>query len=102
LAAPGEREVVAIDGKTLRGSFDRGREQSPLHVVNAWASERRLVLGQRRVDSKSNEIVSGGRGRRIGGGRPIHEPFRSGLASRGKSFPRVNHFEPLASDRGSR
>jgi len=35
LAAPGEREVVAIDGKTLRGSFDRGREQSPLHVVNA-------------------------------------------------------------------
>jgi len=59
---------VAIDGKTLRGSFDRGREQSPLHVVNAWASERRLVLGQRRVDSKSNEIVSGGRGRFPGGG----------------------------------
>lgn len=58
LAAPGEREVVAIDGKTLRGSFDRSREQSPLHVVNAWASERRLVLGQRRVDSKSNEITA--------------------------------------------
>lgn len=57
LAAPGG-EVVAIDGKTLRRSFDRSREQSPLHVVNAWASERRLVLGQRRVDSKSNEITA--------------------------------------------
>ncbi len=49
---------MAIDGKTLRRSFDRSREQSPLHVVNAWASERRLVLGQRRVDSKSNEITA--------------------------------------------
>ena len=52
LAAPGEREVVAIDGKTLRGSFDRSREQSPLHWVNAWASERRLVLGQRGVGKR--------------------------------------------------
>src|SRR5881398_239009 len=33
-----EREVVAIDGKTLRRSFDRRRERSPLHVVSAWAS----------------------------------------------------------------
>lgn len=57
LAAPGG-EVVAIDGKTLRRSFDRSREQSPLHGVNAWASERRLVLGQHRVDSQSNEITA--------------------------------------------
>jgi len=35
---PGGPEVVAIDGKTLRGSFDRGRERSPLHRVSAWAS----------------------------------------------------------------
>ena len=35
LMAGFEREVVAIDGKTIRRSFDRGREQSPLHVVSA-------------------------------------------------------------------
>src|SRR5215208_2077132 len=49
LMAGFEREVVAIDGKTIRRSFDRGREQSPLHVVSAWACEQRLVLGQRCV-----------------------------------------------------
>ena len=42
LTAGFEREVVAIDGKTVRRSFDRGREQSPLHVVSAWASEQGL------------------------------------------------------------
>ncbi|MBA3824559.1 MAG: ISAs1 family transposase [Ktedonobacterales bacterium] len=49
---------VAIDGKTLRHSFDRKREQSPLHVVSAWASEHRLVLGQEAVARKSNEITA--------------------------------------------
>ena len=53
-----EREVVAIDGKTIRRSFDHGREQSPLHVVSAWASEQGLALGQRCVDGKSNEITA--------------------------------------------
>lgn len=53
-----EREVVAIDGKTIRGSFDRGREQAALHVVSAWACDRRLVLGQRQVGDKSNEITA--------------------------------------------
>jgi len=53
-----EREVVAIDGKTVRRSFGHGREQSPLHVVSAWASEQGLVLGQRCVDGKSNEITA--------------------------------------------
>lgn len=52
------REVVAIDGKTLRRSFDRGRAQGPLHLVSAWASEQGLVLGQRAVDGKSNEITA--------------------------------------------
>lgn len=52
------REVVAIDGKTVRRSFDRGREQNPLHLVSAWASEQGLVLGQCCVDSKSNEITA--------------------------------------------
>src|ERR1700712_1034862 len=53
-----EREVVAIDGKTIRRSFEHGREPSPLHVVSAWASEQGLVLGQRCVDGKSNEITA--------------------------------------------
>jgi len=53
-----EREVVAIDGKTIRRSFDHGRDQSPLHVVSAWASGQGLVLGQRCVDGKSNEITA--------------------------------------------
>jgi hypothetical protein len=53
-----DREVVAIDGKTLRRSFDRGRAQGPLHLVSAWASEQGLVLGQREVDGKSNEITA--------------------------------------------
>ena len=54
--APVDRDVVAIDGKTIRGSFDRGCEQGPLHVVSAWACDRRLVLGQRQIGDKSNEI----------------------------------------------
>jgi predicted transposase YbfD/YdcC len=58
LVAGFEREVVAIDGKTLRRSFDHGREQSPLHLVSAWASAQGLVLGQRCVDGKSNEITA--------------------------------------------
>jgi len=58
LTASFERAVVAIDGKTIRRSFDHGRDQSPLHVVSAWACEQRLVLGQRCVDGKSNEITA--------------------------------------------
>jgi predicted transposase YbfD/YdcC len=53
-----DRELVAIDGKTLRGSFDTAAGQNPLHVISAWASEARLVLGQVAVDSKSNEITA--------------------------------------------
>src|SRR5271154_2453268 len=51
-------EVVAIDGKTLRGSFDTAAEQSPLHLVSAWATAARLVLGQVACDAKSNEITA--------------------------------------------
>ena len=53
-----KQEVIAIDGKTIRHSFDRKREQAALHLVSAWASQQRLVLGQRRVDGKSNEITA--------------------------------------------
>ena len=47
LAAGFEREVVAIDGKTIRRSFDHGREQSPLHVVSAWAELVKVPVAQR-------------------------------------------------------
>jgi predicted transposase YbfD/YdcC len=53
-----DREVIAVDGRTVRRSFDGGRDQSPLHIVSAWASERGLVLGQRQVSDKSNEITA--------------------------------------------
>jgi predicted transposase YbfD/YdcC len=51
-------EVVAIDGKTLRGSFDKAAGKNPLHLVSAWACEARLTLGQVAVDAKSNEITA--------------------------------------------
>ena len=47
-----------VDGKTLRRSYDCAEAQSPLHLVNAWAAEQRLVLGQVAVDGKSNEITA--------------------------------------------
>jgi predicted transposase YbfD/YdcC len=49
---------IAIDGKTLRGSFDTAAGRSPLHLVSAWASEARLTLGQVAVEAKSNEITA--------------------------------------------
>ena len=53
-----EREVVAVDGKTVRRSGSRRHERGPLHLVSAWASGRGLALGQRAVDGKSNEITA--------------------------------------------
>lgn len=53
-----EGEVVAIDGKTARRSFKTGDRKSALHLVSAWACQNRVVLGQRKVDSKSNEITA--------------------------------------------
>ena len=47
---------VAIDGKTLRGSFDQASGQSALHAITAFATESKLVLRQLSVDDKSNEI----------------------------------------------
>jgi hypothetical protein len=38
--------VIPIDGKTLKGTYDRNHQQPALHVVSAWASENRLLLGQ--------------------------------------------------------
>ena len=52
------REIVAIDGKTLRRSFDRGDGQGPIHMISAWAAGQRLVLGQLAVGAKENEITA--------------------------------------------
>lgn len=51
-------EVIAVDGKTLKHSYDKGGEKGAIHMVSAWASNSRLVLGQRQVDQKSNEITA--------------------------------------------
>ncbi|WP_039778929.1 ISAs1 family transposase [Acaryochloris sp. CCMEE 5410] len=51
-------QVIPIDGKQLRGSYDRNQDQSALHLVSAWASEYRLFLGQVKVEDKSNEITA--------------------------------------------
>lgn len=51
-------QVVAIDGKTARRSHDRRLGKSPIHMVSAWAQTNRLVLGQIKVDEKSNEITA--------------------------------------------
>ena len=53
-----DREVIAIDGKTIRRSFDRKKGQHPLHMVSAWATDAGLVLGQEACDEKSNEITA--------------------------------------------
>src|SRR6476620_1329884 len=53
-----EHRHIAIDGKTLRGSYDRPDGKAALHMVSAWASENKLSLGQVVVDEKSNEITA--------------------------------------------
>jgi predicted transposase YbfD/YdcC len=49
---------IAIDGKTLRRSYDRGQMKSALHMVSAWSVANHVVLGQESVDDKSNEITA--------------------------------------------
>ena len=51
-------EVVAIDGKTLRGCHDRSNGRGALHLVSAWATENRMVLGQTPTAAHSNEITA--------------------------------------------
>ena len=52
------RDVVAIDGKTLRHSYDTAKEKPAIHMVSAFASKARIVLGQEKVAAKSNEITA--------------------------------------------
>ena len=51
-------EIIAIDGKTLRRSFDKKSNKAAIHMVSAWANTNSLVLGQIKVDDKSNEITA--------------------------------------------
>jgi len=54
----GKEEIISLDGKTVRKSFDPARNRSAIHMVSAWATKARLVLGQVKVDDKSNEITA--------------------------------------------
>ena len=53
-----ENRLVAIDGKTVRGSSDQETGRAAIHMVSAWATENKLSLGQVVVDEKSNEITA--------------------------------------------
>lgn len=58
LADRSGRRIVAVDGKTLRHSFDHAWDQAAVHMVSAFASANRLVLGQIATEAKSNEITA--------------------------------------------
>jgi len=51
-------DIVAIDGKTLRRSYQEGGAKAPIHMISAWSSHQRVVLGQAKVADKSNEITA--------------------------------------------
>jgi predicted transposase YbfD/YdcC len=51
-------DIVAIDGKTLRRSYQEGGAKAPIHMISAFSSRQRMVLGQRKVADKSNEITA--------------------------------------------
>jgi predicted transposase YbfD/YdcC len=53
-----DRDIIALDGKSLRGSLDKALGQTPIHTVSAFATKERLILGQKKVSGKSNEITA--------------------------------------------
>ena len=57
-AALTKTSVIAIDGKTVRRSYQKKGAEEPIHVVSAFAARQRMVLGQTRVGDKSNETVA--------------------------------------------
>lgn len=52
------KEVISLDGKCIKGSKDSFHEKNPIYMVSAWASKNQLVLGQLKVNEKSNEITA--------------------------------------------
>ena len=53
-----KNDVISIDGKTVRRSKDTYHNKKPAHIVNVWSNANQLVLGQLKVDEKSNEITA--------------------------------------------
>lgn len=53
-----DEDVIAIDGKTLRGSYDKSRRRGAIHVISAFSTMSGVVLGQLKTDEKSNEITA--------------------------------------------
>jgi predicted transposase YbfD/YdcC len=53
-----EKEIISFDGKQSRNSGDKQNGKSAINMVSAWATSNRLVLGQKKVDGKSNEITA--------------------------------------------
>src|SRR4051794_29558866 len=53
-----EPDIIAVDGKTSRRTHAKGKGRGPLHLVSAWATRQRLVLGQEAVAGRSNEITA--------------------------------------------
>lgn len=56
--APAQAKQVSLDGKTIRASFDSATGHKAIHLVRAWANQRRVVLDQEEVEEKSNEITA--------------------------------------------
>ena len=51
-------EIIAIDGKSLRSSYNSSGGKAAIHMVSAWPHDARVVLGQVKVDDKSNKITA--------------------------------------------
>lgn len=58
IARRSKGDIIAIDGKTIRGAKDNGNDTSKIHIVSAWSSQNNLFLGQVKTDEKSNEITA--------------------------------------------
>ena len=58
IASLAEGEIISIDGKCLRRSIDKASKKAAIYMVSAWAQQNSLVLGQVKVDEKSNEITA--------------------------------------------
>lgn len=53
-----KKEIIALDGKTLRGSGNKRQKQPAIHLVSAWATKNRMMLAQIKTEAKSNEITA--------------------------------------------
>lgn len=53
-----KKEIIALDGKTIRGSGNKRQKERPLHILSAWAAKNRILLAQVKTEDKSNEITA--------------------------------------------